>query len=82
MQEVKTTIEEDGRITLPNEYCQILGLRTGDEVILRLEAGGVRILNPHAAIQQAQALVRQYIPEGRSLSQELIDQRREESQRE
>lgn len=34
------------------------------------------------AIQNAQAQVRQYIPAGRRLSAELIEQRREESQRE
>ena len=79
MQDVKATVGEDGKIALPTEYRQLLGLQTGDEVILRLEEGSVRILMTNAAIRQAQALVRQYVPEGRSLSQELIEQRREDS---
>jgi bifunctional DNA-binding transcriptional regulator/antitoxin component of YhaV-PrlF toxin-antitoxin module len=82
MQEVKATISDDGKLTIPSEYLQVLGIKIGDEVILRLEAEGVRIIIPRVAISRAQALVRQYIPAGRLLSEELIQQRREESQHE
>jgi bifunctional DNA-binding transcriptional regulator/antitoxin component of YhaV-PrlF toxin-antitoxin module len=82
MQEVRATITDDGKLAIPSEYLQSLGIKIGDEVILRLEAEGVRILIPPIAIARAQALIRQYIPAGRQLSAELIQQRREESQRE
>ena len=43
MNQVKTKLAEGGRIVIPAEYRQALGLQIGDEVILRLEDGAVRI---------------------------------------
>lgn len=79
MPEIRTRIAEGGRIVLPAEYRRSLGLRVGDEVILRLEDGEVRILTPQQAIRRAQALIRGGIPEGRSLADELIAERRVEA---
>jgi antitoxin component of MazEF toxin-antitoxin module len=39
----RTKLAEDGTIALPPEYLQALGLQAGDEVILRLEDGAIRI---------------------------------------
>ena len=58
-----------------------MGLKPGDEVILALEDGEVRLLTPRRAIERAQALVRRYVPEGRSLVEELLRERREEASR-
>lgn len=76
MPDVRTRVAEGGRIVLPAEYRRALGLRIGDEVILHLENGEVRILTPQEAIRRAQTLVRRSIPQGRSLSDELIAERR------
>jgi len=76
MHEFKAKIAEGGRIVIPAEYRQALGLRVGDEVILRLEDGEVRIFTPRQAIKRAQELVRKYIPQGSSLVDELIADRR------
>ncbi len=78
MSEVRVKLTEGGRIVIPIEYCQALGLHIGDELILRLEDGEVRIFTPQQAIKRAQELVRRYIPQGRSLSDELIAERRQE----
>ena len=78
MTEMRVKVAEDGRIVIPAEYRQALGLHVGDDVILRLEDGEVRILTLQKAIQRAQELVRRYIPEGRSLADELIAERRME----
>jgi hypothetical protein len=53
-----------------------LGLEVGDTVIIRLEDGEVHIFTPQQAIKKAQELVSKYLPEGRSLSDELINERR------
>lgn len=76
MDQVKTKLGEGGRIVIPAEYRQALGLQVGDEVILRLEDGALRIFTPRQAIKYAQELLRPYLPEGRSLSDELIAERR------
>jgi len=79
MTQVKTKIGEGGRIVIPAEYRQALGLQVGDEVILRLEGGELRIFTLNQAIKRAQELVSRYIPEERSLADELIAERRREN---
>jgi antitoxin PrlF len=79
MQEFKVKIAEGGRIVIPAEYRQALGVQVGDEVILRLEDGELRIFTTSQAIKRAQELVSRYIPQGRSLANELIAERRLEN---
>ena len=82
MSRVVTKIGEGGRVVIPSEFRKALGVETGDQVVLVLEEGAVRMVTPKEAIRRAQALVRQYVPEGRNLSDELIAERRREAQRE
>jgi AbrB family looped-hinge helix DNA binding protein len=79
MTQVKTKIGEGGRIVIPAEYRQALGLQVGDEVILRLEGRELRIFTLNQAIKRAQELVSRSIPEERSLADELIAERRREN---
>ena len=67
-------------LSWPFIQIQALGLQIGDEVILRLEDGEIRIFTPQQAIKHAQELLRRYLPEGRSLSDELIAERRMENE--
>ncbi len=53
MMEFKTKLTEGGRIVIPAEYRQALGLHVGDELILRLEDGEVRIFTARQAIKRA-----------------------------
>jgi len=80
MIQTKTKLAEDGTIVIPEEYRQALGLRIGDEVILRLEDGTLHLFTPRQAIEHAQELLRPYFPPGRSLSDELIAGRRLEAE--
>jgi bifunctional DNA-binding transcriptional regulator/antitoxin component of YhaV-PrlF toxin-antitoxin module len=56
-----------------------VGLAPGDEVVIVLDDQGLRILTVEQAVARAQALVRRYVPPGRPLSQELIEDRRVEA---
>ena len=80
MIEIRTRLAEGGRIVIPVEYRQALGIRVGDEVILRLEDGEVRIFTPQQAIKRAQELVSQYVTGKRSLADELLTERRAEKE--
>jgi AbrB family looped-hinge helix DNA binding protein len=82
MSRVVTKIGEGGRVVIPAEFRRSLGIETGDQVVLVLEEGSVRMLTPREAVRRAQALVRAYVPKGRSLSDELIAERRREAERE
>lgn len=78
MSEIRTKVAEGGRIVIPAEYRQALDLHVGDEVILRLEEGTLRIFTSSQAIKYAQELLRPYLPRDRSLSDELSAERRGE----
>jgi antitoxin PrlF len=71
-------LDKRGRLVIPAGYRQALGLRPGDEVILSLEEGAIRVFTRAEAVRRAQAAVRAYIPAGRSLADELIAERRQE----
>lgn len=79
--ELKTKIGKSGRLVIPAAYRKALGIKPGDEVVLELGEGEIRVLTTRHAIARAQALVRRYVPKGRSLSEELIRERREEEAR-
>ncbi len=80
MIQVKTKLGEGGRIVIPAEYRQALGLQVGDEVILRLEGKELRIFTLNQAIKRAQELVSRYISRERSLADELIAERHLENE--
>jgi bifunctional DNA-binding transcriptional regulator/antitoxin component of YhaV-PrlF toxin-antitoxin module len=73
MIEMKIKVTEGGKIALPIEYRQALGVDIGDEVILRLEDGEVRVFTPRLAVKRAQQrLERGYTSHRPSLADELI----------
>jgi len=78
----KIQITEGGRIVIPAEYRKALGLQVGDEVMLTLDDGELRILTIEASIRRAQEIVSRYVPEGRSIVDEFIAERRAEAARE
>ncbi len=82
MTSIKTKLGEGGRLVVPARFRKELGLKPGDDVILVLEDGEVRITTVKRAIRRAQQIVRRYVPEDRDLVSELIKERREEAARE
>ncbi len=82
MHEFKTKMGRSGRVVIPTEYRRKLGLQAGDEIIMHLDEEGLRLYTPAQAVARAQALVRRYVPEGRDLAEELISERRVESEHE
>jgi AbrB family looped-hinge helix DNA binding protein len=79
MNNTRVRIAEGGRIVIPAEVRQALGLQIGDEVLLQLHDGEIRLITLREALRHAQDLVRQTIPASSSLADELIAERREES---
>jgi AbrB family looped-hinge helix DNA binding protein len=79
MNGVSTKIADGGRVVIPAEHRRALGLEVGDEVIIRLVDGELRILTRAEAIRRAQSLVRRKVKKGRSLVDELTKERRAEA---
>ena len=82
MKQIRARLADGGRIVIPVEFRRALGLGIGDQVVLRLEGGEVRLFTIDHAIKRAQQMVRRYIPEGRSLAEELMRERRAGAERE
>ncbi|EAZ90584.1 AbrB/MazE/SpoVT family DNA-binding domain-containing protein [Crocosphaera chwakensis] len=76
-----TKITDGGRIVIPAEYRRALALNTGDDVILTLEEGTIRILPRTEALRRAQKIVTRYT-KNKELSSELIEERRQEAKNE
>lgn len=78
----RTKIGQGGRIVLPARLRREAGLAIGDDLVVRLEDGEVRLIKYADSVRRAQALVRRFVEPGRSLSDELIAERRAEAERE
>ena len=76
-----TRIIEGGKLAIPARLRKELGFKTGDTVLLELDAGELRVRPLSAAIARAQEIANRYAPE-RVLSEELIAERRAEATRE
>jgi AbrB family looped-hinge helix DNA binding protein len=72
-------MSDGGRVVMPAEIRQALGLKEGDAVLWSLVDGEARVTSRAQRIRQAQALVRQHVPAGLSLVDELIAERRQEA---
>ena len=71
-----------GRVVIPAALRRSLKIETGDEVILYLEDGELRLYTYPVAVERAQALIRKHIPESMNLADELLADRRREAARE
>lgn len=82
MKGLRVRLGRGGRLVVPAEYRKALGLRVGDEVIIQLEGEALRMFAASRAVRYAQEIVRRYVARDRSLTSELIAERREEAGRE
>jgi AbrB family looped-hinge helix DNA binding protein len=80
--ETRVRINENGRVVIPAAFREALGVKPGDEIILRVEDDELRITTMKRRIARAQRTVRKYVKPGVSLVDELIAERREAAKRE
>lgn len=74
-------IIEGGKLVIPAAMRRALGIASGDTVLVGIEEGELRIRSLAKAVERAQAIVRRRVPAGVSLADELIADRRGESER-
>jgi AbrB family looped-hinge helix DNA binding protein len=82
MKRAPVKISEGGRIVIPIEFRKALGVDVGDELILHMENDKMLLLTRRQAIAYVQEQMSVYRTDGedRSLSDELIEERRREAQ--
>lgn len=78
----KLKLSQGGRLVIPAEYRKAIGLNIGDDIMLRVEDGEIRLTALQQSIQQAQAAIRRHVDKDRSLVDELIAERKEQSRSE
>ncbi len=77
-----TAVGKGGVVKLPADFLDAMAVAEGDQVQLALDGDVVRLLSRAGAIRELQDQVRRRIPEGVSLVDELLAERRAETARE
>lgn len=70
-----------GRLQLPSDVRRELGLADGDQVVMRVVDGELRVRPRRDVLKRIQAMLRPYAPTDGSVADELIADRRTEAAR-
>lgn len=82
MEAQRVRIVDGGKLVIPAAMRRELGLSTGDTVLVDVDDGELRVRSVSRALERARAILRKYVPEGVSVADELIADRRREAERE
>ena len=69
----------EGRFVIPAEMRAAMSIGSDSRVTARVVDGELRVIAPAVAIRRVQEMVRNAIPDGTSLADELIAERRAEA---
>ncbi len=78
----RVRVDSAGRVVIPAEVRQHLGIEPGQDLILCEDARGIRLNTFEQAVKAAQEAFAPYRVPGVSVVDELIRERREEARRE
>jgi bifunctional DNA-binding transcriptional regulator/antitoxin component of YhaV-PrlF toxin-antitoxin module len=70
------------RLVVPATIRKALALEIGDEVLLRVEEGELRVINPRQALERARRLIRDHVRTTEDLTAGLLRERRAAAERE
>ncbi|MHB8621189.1 MAG: AbrB/MazE/SpoVT family DNA-binding domain-containing protein [Chloroflexota bacterium] len=79
---VRTKIDANGRVVVPSGFREALGIKPGEVLTMGIEAGHLTLMTFDQASKRACEIVRTYVPDDRSLVDELLADRRSEASRE
>lgn len=72
-------LQENGRMILPSDLRQTLGLKKGDKVILDTHDDRIELTTPRRERKRAQEMFRKFVPPGQDLADQIIAERRQEA---
>jgi AbrB family looped-hinge helix DNA binding protein len=79
---LRLTLGPGGRVVIPAALREAMQVEEGDAILAWVEDGELHLLSPRAGARQAQAMLKGLAPEGVSLADELIADRRREAEAE
>jgi AbrB family looped-hinge helix DNA binding protein len=82
MESIVVSLGKNGRFVIPAAVRRALGIQAGDELVLTMDGGQLRITTRERAIERAQRIVRGRTGGRESLVDELIEERRAEARSE
>lgn len=80
--EERVRMSDGGRIVIPLRFREAMDVKSGDELVLRMEDDCLKVYSLKEAVRQSQAIVRRYVASDRSLAAELIRDRKREARHE
>ncbi len=79
---LRLTLGPGGRVVIPAALREAMEVNEGDALLAWIEEGELHLLSPRVGARQAQTLLKGLLPEGESLADELIADRRREAEAE
>ena len=76
---VRTAIGPGGRVVIPAAYRRALEVDEGDFIVMQMDGDELRVVNDEKEFARVQEMIASYVPEGVSLVDELIAERRREA---
>jgi AbrB family transcriptional regulator (stage V sporulation protein T) len=81
-QAVRVRIAAGGRVVIPADVRQGLGVKEGDELLITRDGDGIRMTTVQQAVKEVQAFFGQFKKPGESVVDEFLASRREEAAKE
>ncbi len=78
-EQTRTAVGPGGRVVIPAAYRKVLGIKEGDAVFIRLDGEELRLVSDETEVRRVRELIARHVPEGVSLVDELIRDRRREA---
>lgn len=76
---IQMKVSDGGRVVIPSEIRKLMAINEGDTVLWELRDGVATLTTRLAQLRQAQEIVKKRVPEGISLVDEMIANRRAEN---
>jgi AbrB family looped-hinge helix DNA binding protein len=76
-QAVRVRVREKGRLVIPAQFREAMGIEPGDVVEMRLEENELRVATRAQRLREVRRRMKNILGPGRSLAEELIAERRE-----
>ena len=77
-EQVRVGVGPAGRVVIPAAYREALGIGEGDTVVMRIEGDELHLISDATEVRRVREMIARYVPEGVSLVDELLRERRRE----
>jgi AbrB family transcriptional regulator (stage V sporulation protein T) len=81
-QAIRVRIAAGGRVVIPADIRQGLGVKEGDELLITRDGDGIRMTTVQQAVKEVQAFFGQFKKPGESMVDDFLGSRREEAAKE